>query len=87
MNYPKYDCSNAINEALTDLLHPEFGSGWDEPDGVLYRAHQAGREQALDDVVTMLSRTDAEWGWAWPGDKGQAVEYVRALREKRIPMV
>lgn len=72
-------------EEQIEAYHPEFGYEWQEPDGVLYKAWQAGREQALDDVVTMLSRTDVNNGWAWPGDKRMAIEYVKAWREGRTP--
>lgn len=89
MGYPHYpaDCDHteAVREAMTDFLHPEFGTGWQEPDGELHKAHQAGREQALDDVITLLKRTDAMHGWAWSGDKAMAIEYVQAWREGRTP--
>lgn len=70
-------------EEQIEAYHPEFGYEWQEPDGVLYKAWQAGREQALDDVVTMLERTDPREGWGWPMDKWQAVEYISAWREGR----
>jgi hypothetical protein len=40
-----------IKEALVDqysnLLHPEFGSEWKEPDGQLYLAWKHGFEQGV----------------------------------------
>lgn len=32
--------SEAVQEELTGALHPEFGTEWREPDGVIYRAVQ-----------------------------------------------
>ncbi len=38
-------------EALTDALHPEFGTEWQEPDGVIWKAVDQARAEERERVA------------------------------------
>jgi hypothetical protein len=46
-------------DALTGALHPEFGTEWREPDGVIWKAAQEAKAEAWDEAV----RTAHDLGW------------------------
>ena len=45
-----------VNEALVGALHPEFGTEWREPDGVIYKAVQQARADARREVLAEVER-------------------------------
>lgn len=53
-----------VSEALTDCLHPEFGTEWREPDGSIWQAIEAARadarRQAGEDVARAIESNIAE---------------------------
>lgn len=71
-------------EALVQSLHPEFGSEWDEPDGIIHKAIVQSRMDTLDEVESMMKqfvvKTDAFQG------TGISKAWARAV-ESLIPTV
>lgn len=61
------DLSRLVEEAFTEiakethtsLLHPEFGTEWREPDGVVYKEYQRGREEVADRMRALADKWDA----------------------------
>ena len=49
-----------ISEVITDLLHPEFGSIYREPDGEAYLAYQAGLTEGRAESTRKKTRMKSE---------------------------
>lgn len=56
-------------EILTEALHPEFGTEWREPDGIIWQAVQQAKEEAYAegyaDAIDHYG-CDAPWGGSIP---------------------
>ena len=45
------DLAAIVQEEVTGLLHPEFGTEWREPDGVIWQAIQQAKAEALESAA------------------------------------
>jgi hypothetical protein len=43
--------SDIVQDQLTSVLHPEFGTEWREPDGIIYKAVQQAKADALREAA------------------------------------
>jgi hypothetical protein len=50
--------SGLISDALTETLHPEFGSIYQEPDGEAYKAYQQGRNEVIEKMLVLAGKWD-----------------------------
>lgn len=48
-----------IADAITDALHPEFGTEWQEPDGIIWKA-LAEREAEVRERIAAETRKEAD---------------------------
>lgn len=71
---PPSDIADIVSEALTDALHPEFGTEWREPDGVIYKAvmqeHYRTVKYAGELVATFRTVEEAASALKFIGEKG-----------------
>lgn len=65
--------AEAVNDALADHLHPEIGSEWQAPNGIIYNAVRTGQRAIIEAACVSLSR-DLDSG---PAPKDSA--YVRVV--------
>ena len=72
-----------VSQVLTDALHPEFGTEWREPDGVIYRAVRQARQDALREAAAFINSPKFPRGRGdWLDGCCDAIEAIEALADR-----
>jgi hypothetical protein len=72
--------SNIVKDALVHALHPELGSEWDAPDGVIYKAVESAKTELQDRIVRFWHN---QHGWI-PGAAWRAFADVLGVEPERM---